>query len=549
MKNKPENILVCVAWPYVNREPHLGHIAGNNLPADIFARYHRMVGNNVLMVSGSDQHGTPVTIRAREENTTPKEISEKYHNIWSETFKDLDFSFDLYTKTGTENHKEVVQKLFNLLNEKGYLQEKVSKQPYSEESEMFLSDRYIEGDCPHCPSRTKGDQCDDCSKDFEPIDLKNLISTIDNSKVTFKETNHIYLKLPEFQEDLNKWIKSKSYWKPSVKNQSLGFLSNGLIDRAITRDIDWGVEVPLKNYEKKRIYVWFEAVIGYLSASIEWAKSDKNISNNKDIWKEWWQNPDSKHFYFQGKDNIPFHTIILPSILMGSGEYNLPYDVVANEYLNFSGKQFSKSKNWAVWVSDFLKEYDSEALRYYLSSIMPESSDSDFTWNSFFESNNNELVATFGNLVNRIQTLIKNNFNNIIPNLEKTDDVDNDMISEIKSSYDSVGNFLEKRQFRNSLKEIMNLAKLGNRYIDKKEPWSTVKSDRQIAANTLWIGANLISNLGVLISPFLPKTSLKISSIFNFGSDIPKWEYREVKSGTSIVNISPLFKKIDKEKE
>ena len=549
MKNKPENILVCVAWPYVNGEPHLGHIAGNNLPADIFARYHRMVGNNVLMVSGSDQHGTPVTIRAKEENTTPKEISEKYHNIWSETFKDLDFSFDLYTKTGTENHKEVVQKLFNLLNEKGYLQEKVSKQPYSEESEMFLSDRYIEGDCPHCPSRTKGDQCDDCSKDFEPIDLKNLISTIDNSKVTFKETNHIYLKLPEFQEDLNKWIKSKSYWKPSVKNQSLGFLSNGLIDRAITRDIDWGVEVPLKNYEKKRIYVWFEAVIGYLSASIEWAKSDKNISNNKDIWKEWWQNPDSKHFYFQGKDNIPFHTIILPSILMGSGEYNLPYDVVANEYLNFSGKQFSKSKNWAVWVSDFLKEYDSEALRYYLSSIMPESSDSDFTWNSFFDSNNNELVATFGNLVNRIQTLIKNNFNNIIPNLEKTDDVDNDMISEIKSSYDSVGNFLEKRQFRNSLKEIMNLAKLGNRYIDKKEPWSTVKSDRQIAANTLWIGANLISNLGVLISPFLPKTSLKISSIFNFGSDIPKWEYREVKSGTSIVNISPLFKKIDKEKK
>ena len=548
MKNKPENILVCVAWPYVNGEPHLGHIAGNNLPADIFARYHRMVGNNVLMVSGSDQHGTPVTIRAKEENTTPREISEKYHNIWSETFKDLDFSFDLYTKTGTENHKEVVQKLFNLLNEKGYLQEKVSKQPYSEESEMFLSDRYIEGDCPHCPSRTKGDQCDNCGKDFEPIDLKNLISTIDNSKVTFKETNHIYLKLPEFQEDLNKWIKSKSFWKPAVKNQSLGFLSKGLIDRAITRDIDWGVEVPIKNYEKKRIYVWFEAVIGYLSASIEWAESDKNISNNKDIWKEWWQNPESKHFYFQGKDNIPFHTIILPAILMGSGEYNLPYDVVANEYLNFSGKQFSKSKNWAVWVSDFLKEYDSEALRYYLTSIMPESSDSDFTWDSFFESNNNELVATFGNLVNRIQSLIKNNFDNVVPNFEKIDDKDNEMISEIKRSYESTGNFLEKRQFRNSLKEIMNLAKLGNRYIDQKEPWASIKSDKQIAANTLWVGANLISNLGVLISPFLPKTSLKISSMFNFGNVIPEWKYREAKSGIKINNISPLFKKIEIEK-
>lgn len=548
MKNKPENILVCVAWPYVNGEPHLGHIAGNNLPADIFARYHRMVGNNVLMVSGSDQHGTPVTIRAKEENTTPREISEKYHNVWRETFKDLDFSFDLYTKTGTENHKEVVQKLFNLLNEKGYLQEKVSKQPYSEESEMFLSDRYIEGDCPHCPSRTKGDQCDNCGKDFEPIDLKNLISTIDNSKVTFKETNHIYLKLPEFQEDINKWIKSKSYWKPAVKNQSLGFLSKGLIDRAITRDIDWGVEVPIKNYEKKRIYVWFEAVIGYLSASIEWAESDKNISNNKDIWKEWWQNPESKHFYFQGKDNIPFHTIILPAILMGSGEYNLPYDVVANEYLNFSGKQFSKSKNWAVWVSDFLKEYDSEALRYYLTSIMPESSDSDFTWDSFFESNNNELVATFGNLVNRIQSLIKNNFDNEVPNFEKIDDKDNEMISEIKRSYESTGNFLEKRQFRNGLKEIMNLAKLGNRYIDQKEPWASIKSDKQIAANTLWVGANLISNLGVLISPFLPKTSLKISSMFNFGNVIPEWKYREAKSGIKINNISPLFKKIEIEK-
>ena len=487
MNNKPENILVCVAWPYVNGEPHLGHIAGNNLPADIFARFHRMIGNNVLMVSGSDQHGTPVTIRAKEENTTPKKIAEKYHKIWSDTFKELDFSFDLYTKTGTDNHKETVQNLFNSLNKNGFLEEKYSEQPYSEKSEMFLSDRYIEGDCPHCPSRTKGDQCDDCGKDFEPIDLKNLISTIDNSEVTFKSTKHIYLKLPEFQEKLDEWIKSKTYWRSAVKNQSLGFLSNGLIDRAITRDIDWGVKVPIDGYEDKRIYVWFEAVIGYLSASIEWSKSKNNKDQKKDIWKEWWLNPDSKHFYFQGKDNIPFHTIILPAILIGSGNYNLPYDVVANEYLNFSGRQFSKSKNWAVWVSDFLKEYDSEALRYYLSSIMPESSDSDFTWESFFDSNNNELVATFGNLVNRIQSLIKNNFDNIVPETENLDNVDNKMLLDIQKSFESAGNFLEKRQFRNSLKEIMNLAKLGNRYIDQKEPWATVKNDKKIAANTLWL--------------------------------------------------------------
>ncbi len=549
MNNKQENILVCVAWPYVNGEPHLGHIAGNNLPADIFARFHRMIGNNVLMVSGSDQHGTPVTIRAKEENTTPKKIAEKYHTIWSKTFKELDFSFDLYTKTGTDNHKEIVQNLFKSLNEKGFLEEKYSEQPYSEESEMFLSDRYIEGDCPHCPSRTKGDQCDDCGKDFEPIDLKNLISTIDNSEVTFKRTKHIYLKLPKFQEELDKWIKSKTYWRPAVKNQSLGFLSNGLIERAITRDIDWGIEVPIEGYEDKRIYVWFEAVIGYLSASIEWSQSKDGISNKKDIWKDWWLNPDSKHFYFQGKDNIPFHTIILPAILMGSGKYNLPYDVVANEYLNFSGKQFSKSKNWAVWVSDFLKEYDSEALRYYLSSIMPESSDSDFTWESFFDSNNNELVATFGNLVNRIQSLIKNNFNNIIPEIENLDDTDNKMISDIKNSFTSAGNFLEKRQFRNGLREIMNLAKLGNRYIDQKEPWATVKTNKQISANTLWVGANIISNLGVLFSPFLPKTSVKISTMLNFNPNSPEWKYREIGSGVEIKNISPLFKKIEKEKK
>ena len=549
MNNKPENILVCVAWPYVNGEPHLGHIAGNNLPADIFARFHRMIGNNVLMVSGSDQHGTPVTIRAKEENTTPKKIAEKYHKIWSDTFKELDFSFDLYTKTGTDNHKETVQNLFNSLNENGFLEEKYSEQPYSEKSEMFLSDRYIEGDCPHCPSRTKGDQCDDCGKDFEPIDLKNLISTIDNSEVTFKSTKHIYLKLPEFQEKLDKWIKSKTYWRSAVKNQSLGFLSNGLIDRAITRDIDWGVKVPIDGYEDKRIYVWFEAVIGYLSASIEWSKSKNNKDQKKDIWKEWWLNHDSKHFYFQGKDNIPFHTIILPAILIGSGNYNLPYDVVANEYLNFSGRQFSKSKNWAVWVSDFLKEYDSEALRYYLSSIMPESSDSDFTWESFFDSNNNELVATFGNLVNRIQSLIKNNFDNIVPETENLDDVDNKMLLDIKNSFESAGDFLEKRQFRNSLKEIMNLAKLGNRYIDHKEPWATVKTDRQIAANTLWVGANIISNLGVLFSPFLPKTSVKISGMFSFKTNAPEWKYRKVETGVKIENISPLFKKIEKEKK
>ena len=550
MRSKSKNILVCVAWPYVNGEPHLGHIAGNNLPADIFARFNRMIGNNVLMVSGSDQHGTPVTLRAREENTTPKEISEKYHKIWEKSFKDLDFSFDLYTKTGTKNHSDVVKKIFNSLLNNKFLTEKISEQPYSETASMFLSDRYIIGDCPNCNYRTKGDQCENCGKDFEAKELKNLESSIDGSKLIFKKTKHMYLELSKFQKELEEWIKEKTYWKSAVRNQSLGFIQKGLIDRAITRDIDWGVEVPLDSYSDKRIYVWFEAVIGYLSASIEWANSDKNKSKDKEIWKEWWINTESKHFYFQGKDNIPFHTIILPSILLGSGSYNLPYDVVANEYLNFSGKQFSKSKNWAVWVNDFLRDHDSESLRYYLTSIMPETSDSDFTWDSFYESNNNELVATFGNLVNRIESLIRNNFDNEIPNPTNIQLEDEKMINLIKETYEKTYKFLELRQFRNGLKSIMALAQEGNKYIDLKAPWKQVKEDTNKAATTLWVGINLISNLGVLISPFLPKTSEKITNLISDKSKFLKWQYREVSHGTKLIPQGPLFKKIDiKEKK
>lgn len=550
MDSKSKNILVCVAWPYVNGEPHLGHIAGNNLPADIFARFNRMIGNNVLMVSGSDQHGTPVTLRAREENTSPKEISEKYHKIWEKAFTDLDFSFDLYTKTGTKNHSDVVKKIFTSLLDNKFLIEKISEQPYSETASMFLSDRYIIGDCPNCNFRTKGDQCENCGKDFEAKELKNLESSIDGSKLIFKKTKHMYLELSKFQKELEEWVKEKTYWKPAVRNQSLGFIQKGLIDRAITRDIDWGVEVPLDSYSDKRIYVWFEAVIGYLSASIEWANSNKNKSKDNEIWKEWWINTESKHFYFQGKDNIPFHTIILPSILLGSGSYNLPYDVVANEYLNFSGKQFSKSKNWAVWVNDFLREHDSESLRYYLTSIMPETSDSDFTWDSFYESNNNELVATFGNLVNRIESLIKNNFDNVVPSTSNMQPEDENMINLIKETYEKTYNFLELRQFRNGLKSIMALAQEGNKYIDFKAPWKEVKEDTNKAGTTLWVGINLISNLGVLISPFLPKTSKKITNLISDKSKILKWQYREISHGTKLIPQGPLFKKIDiKEKQ
>ena len=549
MNKKAKNILVCVAWPYVNGEPHLGHIAGNNLPADIFARFHRMIGNNVLMVSGSDQHGTPVTLRAKKEGVSPSQIAEKFHKIWSDIFLDMNFSFDLYTKTGTDNHAEVVQELFKNLLKNDLLVEKTTKQPYSEKSSMFLSDRYIIGNCPYCSEKTRGDQCEKCGKNLDPEDLTNLESAIDGSKLIFKETNHMYLKLSKFQNKIEEWVKNKSFWKPSVKNQTMSFLDKGLIDRAITRDIEWGVEVPIEGYENKRIYVWFEAVIGYLSASIEWAKSSKNKSGNMEIWKEWWINKDSKHFYFQGKDNIPFHTIILPSILLGSTDYNLPYDIVANEYLNFSGKQFSKSKNWAVWVSEFLEKHDSEALRYYLSSIMPETSDSDFTWKSFYESNNNELVATFGNLVNRIESLIRNNFHNIIPEPKELSKVDQEIIEKVKLTFTAAHKHLSNRQFRNALKSIMLLAQEGNKYIDLKAPWKEVKEDMEKASNTLWVGANIISNLGVLMSPFLPKTSEKISRLVSKNPSELIWKFREINPGTELNPQGTLFKKIDIQEE
>ena len=343
-----EKILVAVAWPYVNGPPHLGHIAGNTLPADIFARFHRMIGNDVLMVSGSDQHGTPVALKAKEENVHPSSIAEKYHAIWKEMNQKMGFTFDIYTKTGTENHKQVVQNLFLKIKENGFLTEKISEQPYSERLNMFMPDRYVIGTCNKCHKETRGDQCETCNITLDTKDLENIKSAIDGSPLILKETTHMYLKLSSFDKNLKDWVDKQKHWKPSVRNHTLGMIEKGLMDRAITRDIEWGVPVPIPTYEKKRIYVWFEAVIGYLSASIEWSKSKNNFSRDNNAWKTWWENPKAKHYYFQGKDNIPFHTIIWPVMLMATGKKNLPYDVVANEYLNFAGKQFSKSKKWKI---------------------------------------------------------------------------------------------------------------------------------------------------------------------------------------------------------
>ena len=541
-----EKILVAVAWPYVNGPPHLGHIAGNTLPADIFARFNRMIGNDVLMVSGSDQHGTPVALKAKEENVHPREISEKYHAIWSIMNEKMGFTFDLYTKTGTENHKNVVQELFLKIIENGFLSEKDSEQPFSESLKMFMSDRYVLGTCKKCKNEARGDQCETCNITIDPKDLENIKSAIDGSPLIFKQTTHIYLELSKFQKKLKNWVEKQKHWRTSVKNHTLGMIEKGLIDRAITRDIEWGIPVPLTNYDKKRIYVWFEAVTGYLSASIEWSNSEKNSSGNQEAWRTWWENPDAKHYYFQGKDNVPFHTIIWPTMLMASGKKNLPYDVAANEYLNFGGKQFSKSKKWAVWLPDFLESYDPDPLRYHLTSIMPETSDSDFTWQSFLDANNNELVATLGNFIHRVLTMTYNNFEGKTPNIENQNDESTELLKKCKESMEKTKNFLEKREFRNALKSVMSLAQEGNKYIDFQAPWKQIKENKKDAALTLHTALTIISNLRIIMNPFLPFSSKKLATFI--GEDPEKeiiWKFTKIKSNISLNKPIPLFKKLD----
>src|SRR3990172_2936411 len=383
-----ERIFIGVAWPYANGSLHLGHIAGADLPADIFARYHRFKGNEVLMVSGSDSHGTTISIKAEQEGKTPKEIADYYQVEYLDCWRRLGISFDLYTTTDTQNHTEVTQDIFLKLLEKGYLDKQTVTQPYCPKCRRFLPDRYVEGTCPSCGStRARGDQCDACGKPLDPSDLLNPRCRTCGTRPEFRETEHFFLMLSKFQGQLAEWAGKQEQWRPNVFMLTQRYLKEGLRDRAITRDIDWGIPIPVKGFENKRIYVWIEAVIGYLSATKEWAKS----SGNPEKWRDFWQDNKAKTYYFMGKDNIPFHTIIWPAMLMGYGGLNLPHDIPANEFLTIEGRKLSTSQNWAVWVPDYLSRYDPDPLRYFLSINMPELGDSDFSWAEFVRRNNDEL--------------------------------------------------------------------------------------------------------------------------------------------------------------
>ena len=539
-----ERVLVAVAWPYVNGQPHLGHIAGNTLPADIFARYHRLIGDDVLMVSGSDMHGTPTMLAARQEGVSARELAERYHDVFVETNKRMGFSYDLYTHTDTDNHHEVAQGVFTRLLENGYLVEGVQSMPFCLVENRFLSDRFVEGVCPHCSfDGARGDQCDSCGNTVDPSDLANIRCKEDSSTPEFRDTTHFFLRLSAFQEKLTEWISGQSDWRPNVRNFSMGMLREGLRDRAITRDIDWGVAVPVDGFENKRIYVWFEAVIGYLSASIEWAKN----SGKPDAWKAWWQKEDARAFYFQGKDNIPFHTIIWPAMLMGHGGLNLAEDVPANEFLTLESRPLSTSSGWAVWLPDYLERYDADPLRYYLTSIMPETSDSDFTWDGYLQANNNELVATFGNLAHRILTLTTRNFDNAVPEPGILGPEENDALEACDTALRDVGEHLAARRFREGLRSLMALAQHGNRYVDARAPWKQVKEDRDAAATTLWTALNIVETLRTVAYPYLPHSSQTLHELLGHTDDVLKtgWQRHQPLTGTVLPTPTPMFKKLE----
>ena len=541
-----ERIYIGVAWPYANSPLHLGQIAGAYLPPDIFARYHRIKGNEVLMVTGSDIHGTPITISAEREGKTPDQIADKYHQQFLKDWQKLGITFDLYTSTGTANHAEVTQDIFLNLFNKGYIYKNTVQQAFCAACQRFLPDRYIEGTCPHCGfNGARGDQCDQCGQPLNSIELIEPRCGICGATPEFKDSEQFFLKLTAFQDKLLSWVKKQKHWRPNVLNFTTSYLERGLKDRAITRDIEWGIPLPLEGYPGKRIYVWFEAVIGYLSASKEWAKS----TGNTEKWRDFWQDKEVKSYYFIGKDNIPFHTIIWPAMLMGYGGLNLPYDVPANEYLTIEGKKLSSSRNWAVWLPDYLSRYAPDPLRYLLSINMPETGDTDFSWHEFVRRNNDELVATYGNLVHRVLTFTYRSFDGCVPVPGELDCRSQALIEQTKNTLNTMDRLLYQCHFREAIRSAMSLAQETNRYLDEESPWKIIKQNRQASATALYIAISVLSGLRTALYPFLPFSSQRLHEFLGFKGSVADdgWQLHLPQPGQKLLPPEPLFSKLDEE--
>ena len=542
----PERILIGVAWPYANGPLHLGHIAGAYLPADIFARYHRMRGNEVLMVSGSDSHGAPITMRADVEGIPPREVVERYHASFLESWERLGISFDLFTTTMTDNHREVTHDLWRSLQQQGYIYESSMKVAYSPDFDRFLPDRYVRGVCPYCGFEdARGDQCDNCGAILDPVDLGNPAYNVDGERypVEIRDTEHQFLRLSAFRDQLAEWVEEQRHWRPNVRNFTLGFLREGLKDRAITRNLDWGLPVPAEGYEDRRIYVWFEAVIGYLSASVEWAAR----KGEPDAWRPFWEDPSTRSYYFVGKDNIPFHTIIWPAMLLGQAAYILPYDVPANEFLNLEGRQLSTSRNWAVWVPDYLDRFPPDPLRYHLAANLPETGDADFTWSEYVRRNNDELVATFGNLVHRVLTQVYRNFDRSVPDPGDLGEADRELIDKAEAALGAVAESLEAVRLREALNTSMGLARDANRYLDAQAPWQQVKTDKAAAGRTLYTAMQALMALRVTLNPFLPFSTQRLHELLGRDGKVEDlgWRFETSEPGAPLPEPRPLFTKLD----
>ena len=541
---------VTSALPYANGPLHIGHIAGAYLPADIYVRYRKSKQDDVLFVCGSDEHGAAITLRAKKEGLSPKEIVETFHQLNKKSFNDFGINFDIYHRTSDPLHHQTAQEFFEILYEKGVFTESVSKQFFDEEHQQFLADRYIIGTCPKCGNdNAYGDQCEKCGSALSPTELINPKSTLSGNQPLMKETKHWYLPMQDHEDWLRAWIESGDFngkqqhnpkhWRTQVIGQCKSWIDGGLRERAMTRDLDWGVKVPVEGADGKVLYVWLDAPIGYISATKQWA-----LDNDKD-WKEYWKN-DAELIHFIGKDNIVFHAIIFPIILKTHGEFVLPTNIPANEFLNLEGKKLSTSRNWAIWLHDYLKDFkgQQDVLRYVLCSTAPESKDTDFTWHDFQTRNNSELVGIFGNFINRVVVLTNKYWDGFVPNKNNLTAIDEGVLSELSKYNDKIGKNIENFKFRDALSEVMNLARLGNKYLADTEPWKLKKTNIERTQTILNISLQIASHLSVFSEPFLPFTALKLRHMLCIKKG--SWnKIEKLKAGHKINPASLLFAKID----
>jgi methionyl-tRNA synthetase len=563
LKKDFKRILVTSALPYANGPSHIGRLTGAYLPADIYVRYQRLMKRDIVYICGSDEHGVPITIQAEKEGVSPQQLVDRYHTMIQDEFRKMGIDFDHYSRTSSDIHRETAQEFFLDLIEKDLLKKKPEMQWYDEKAGMFLSDRYVEGTCPVCQNTdARGDQCEKCGTYLNQMQLIDPRSKVTGTKPIARETTHWYIPLGDFQPELEKWIGAKTHWKDNVLNYCKGWFNQKLADRAITRDLDWGVRLPDKDKNGKTIdgakgkvlYVWFEAVLGYISSTKEWAKK----IGQPEKWKEYWQQEDTLLVHFIGKDNIVFHAIMFPAITMAynqmktNGRYVLVSEIPACEFLNLEGAKLSTSRNFAVWVKDYLEKYPPDPLRYTLTSILPESKDSDFSWKDFQAKNNNELADILGNFINRSLSFTVKNFDNKVPAHSSLSAIDTEMLGEIKRAQVEVGEFIENFKLRDACRRFMDLARNANKYFNDSEPWKTLKSDRQKCQNTLFVSAQVVKALAIIMHPFIPFNSEKVWKMLNLSGSVinEDWSHLSetlIPPGHELGKVEILFTKIEDE--